>query len=369
MSIFIFFVVLGVLILSHEFGHFLVAKRAGIRVDEFGIGFPPRLVSWRHKETTYSINWLPFGGFVKIFGEDAAVGDLTGPDRERSLASKPRRVQALVLVAGVVFNLFLAWILIASGYFFFGLPTTPDQVPTGYTLSAPAPTILSILPNSPAAEAKLKAGDRLLKLQSGTKVLNEPTVDQVLVFIKDPDVGRIELTYTRAGQVATTAIQPVAGLLKDVRQRAIGVAMETVGVLRLPFHRAVIDGARATVAMTIATAEGFFTLIKSLFQSDSNVFQAVTGPVGLVTLVGDATHLGFGYLFLLTALISINLAVLNLIPFPALDGGRLLFLLIEWLKGSRIKPEIANLVNIIGFSALIIFMLAVTYADIARLIT
>src|SRR3989344_2465988 len=186
MTVILFIIILAVLIFVHELGHFLLAKKFGVRVDEFGLGFPPRLVGWKKGETTYSLNWLPFGGFVKIFGENPDDESLHGKDKARSLTHKPRWQQALVLVAGVSFNVLFAWLLISAG-FMSGLPTSVEAMPE-QNFSTPAKLIIvNVLPNSPAAEAGLKTGDELVYLKSATGessvVGNQLTAELVREFV------------------------------------------------------------------------------------------------------------------------------------------------------------------------------------------
>lgn len=373
MSVIIFIIILGILIFSHELGHFLAAKKVGARVDEFGFGFPPRLWGIKRGETIYSINWLPFGGFVKIFGEDPEpVEGQTPVDQSRSLAHKPKYQQAIVLVAGVTFNIILAWLLITIGFATVGLPTSESEVKDKYPIQNAALMVTAVLPESPASEAGLKAGDKIISLTSsdGVEVLQAPSGDAAREFIAE-STGPIGLKYeASSGETKDITVTAVPGLIATEPEKpAIGIGLERVGLLKLPFYLAPIEGVRATANLTAATAMGFYQLIGSLIQGDKAILGQITGPVGLAGMVGDASGLGFGYLLSFTALISINLAILNLIPFPALDGGRLLFLLIEKIKGSPITPKIANTANLIGFALLILLMLAVTYKDIARLVS
>jgi regulator of sigma E protease len=363
MTIVIFLIILAVLILSHELGHFLIAKWAGIRVDEFGLGFPPRAVSFKRGETIYSLNWIPFGGFVRIFGESLDEESLTGPDSARSMANKPRLVQAAVLVAGVSFNIILAWLLISVG-FMYGLPTSAGQ--SGTVVENARLMVTSVLPDSPAATAGLKPGDIIVGIDSERVILKPVTVESVQQFLGSHDNKQVNLSYVRGSELATTtAVVPTAGVVEG--KPAIGISMDMVGTLKLPPHRALWQGIIFTGQLTKATAIGLANFFSGLFRGQEGILASVTGPVGLVGLVGDANELGFVYLLSFTAIISINLAVLNLIPFPALDGGRLLFLTIEAVKGSRLKPQVANTMNVIGFMLLIGLMLVITFSDIARL--
>ncbi len=363
MSIILFIIILAALILVHEFGHFIVAKRAGIRVDEFGIGFPPRLFGKKKGETIYSINWIPFGGFVKIFGENPNDESVNGPDKERSFVRKSRITQMAVIGAGIAFNLFFAWFLISVS-FMSGLPAPVDAFPN-YTLHNPEVVVTSIHENSPAGEAGFLRGDVITHLSRGEESVSVTAITDVQEFITAQGVNPVSVQFERSGALQEVTLTPVTGLVLD--RPAIGIAMDMVGTIRLPVHQAVVEGGKTTFEIVGKMALGFTTLVGDAFRGDANLSQ-ISGPVGIVGLVGDAASFGFVYLLGFTAFISINLAILNLIPFPALDGGRLLFILIEAIKRSPISPKFANAANAIGFVMLILLMLVVTYSDIAKLL-
>lgn len=365
MSVFLFLVVLGVLVLSHEFGHFIVAKKSGIRVDEFGFGFPPRLFGWKRGETTYSLNLLPFGGFVKIFGENPDEESLAGADAARSLTTKPRHVQAAVLVAGVVCNLLLAWLLLSLGLMV-GMPVSTGS---GLVVNGPIKLLItSVLANSPAAEAGLKPGDAISALvASKNDALETLSPKAVQEFIVNHSGSTLALSYQRLGlaEEQKVTIKPVVGLVGE--RAAIGIGMDEVGTTKLSFFASLIQGAKLTARLTGATILGLWHLLGQVIVGRASL-ENITGPVGLAGLVSNAAGLGLIYLLSFTAFISINLAVLNLVPFPALDGGRLLFLLIEKIKGTAIKPKIANTFNLVGFGLLLLLMVVVTYGDIRHLL-
>ncbi len=363
MSILLFIIILAVLILVHEFGHFIAAKRAGVRVDEFGIGFPPRLFSKKYGETTYSLNLFPIGGFVKIFGEDPNEESISGNDSKRSLTHKSKWIQAWIITAGIIFNIILAWILISAG-FMFGLPYSADDTKYGARVENTSLTITQVLPKAPAELAGLKGGDKIISINAGGGSLETPGLDSTQKFIASHD--EITLAYMREGEVKTIVIKTEAGIVDG--RRAIGISMDMTGTLKLPVHLALYAGFTTTATLTWATTIGLFDFFKNIFTGQAD-FSAVSGPVGIVGIVGDASALGFVYLLTLTALISINLAIINLLPFPALDGGRLFFIIIEAIKGSPIKPIVANTANGIGFLLLILLMIVVTYSDIAKIIS
>jgi regulator of sigma E protease len=361
----------------HEAGHFFTAKSFGIRVDEFGFGFPPKLFSFKKGETEYSINALPFGGFVKIFGETFEEADTldvgflekdSKADFSRSLVSKPAWKQALVLFAGIFANFLLAWLLFSVG-FMSGLPTSVGSEAAGTKLSDVHLTVVSILAKSPAENAGLKIGDKILSISlpassKSTDTIDNPNPDQVQNIIASygtRGAGGVAIKYTRAGKENYVIINPdiIGG------KPHIGISMDMIGTAKLPFFTAISQGLVLDLQMTKSTATGLYTLIADGIRGRGS-FSAVTGPVGMVGIVGDAYKFGFVYLLSFAALISINLAIINLLPFPALDGGRLFFLLVEKIKGSRINPKVANMANMIGFSVLILLMLIITYHDVVK---
>ena len=362
MSILLFIIILAALILVHEVGHFIAAKKAGVRVDEFGIGFPPRLWTKKVGETLYSVNAFPIGGFVKIFGEDPDADSLRGKDSSRALTHKPKLVQAWIISAGIVFNLLFAWLLISAG-FMVGLPYSVDGSAYGERVQNPTLTITQVVSKSPAEEAGLKGGDIIVSLASGGDTLTNPKVSATQNFIASHE--ELEITVNRGGEEKKLPVEGAEGLIDG--RPAIGISMDNVGILKLPIHEALYVGLSTTASITISMTIGILEFFKNILIGQGSI-QDIAGPVGIVGIVSDASTLGFIHLVSLTAIISINLAIINLLPFPALDGGRLFFLLIEAVKRSPIKPEVANIANGIGFLILIAFMVFITFHDIVKLI-
>lgn len=364
MNILIFFIILIVLVLVHEAGHFFTAKSFKIRVDEFGFGFPPKLFGIKRGETEYTINALPLGGFVKIFGENPDAESISGPEAQRSFVNKPKWQQALVLLAGVTANFLLAWILLSIG-FMSGLPTSVSSEPTNYNLKDINLVVVSVAPESPANLAGLKTGDKIIAASSDQRTIENINPDSFKTLILENKEKEIYLDYLRGkdSDILKTTVIPKIG---EDGKAVIGISMDQIGTAKLPFFKSLAEGMSLNIFVTKQTAVGLFTLIKDSFKGQADL-SAITGPVGIVGVVGDAYDFGFVYLLSFAALISINLAIINLLPFPALDGGRLLFLLIEKIKGSRINPKIANSINKVGFIILILLMLLVTYHDIVKL--
>lgn len=363
MSIIIFIIVLALLIFVHELGHFIAAKKSGIKVDEFGIGFPPRAIRlFKKGETDYTLNWIPFGGFVKIFGETPDQESIEGPDKERSFVNKPKWIQAIVLVAGVAFNMLLAWILISIG-FMIGLPT-PADYPTSVELKNVKTTLLEVMENSPAERAGLQVGDKINSITAVSKdeTVSNPTPKEFSEITQNAE--EVSITYQRGKEVETISIPSDGYEING--EKAIGVSLNSIGILKLDPLNAIWTGAITTVSLTKVVAVGLGNFLVDIFTGNSD-FSQVSGPVGIVGLVGSASELGFVYLLSFVALISIHLAIINLFPFPALDGGRLLFVLIETVTRKTIPPKVANTVNAAGFVLLLILMVVVTYNDIIKL--
>lgn len=366
MSVLIFILVIVVLILVHELGHFAAAKWMGMRVDEFGLGYPPRaLVLGRKGGTLYTLNWLPFGGFVKIYGENGEQEAGTGG---RAFTSKNRLAQAFVLVAGVLMNLLLAYALITAALVA-GTPRAlaPSELATAKDVQL---LVANVLPGSPAASAGLTSGDVILEAKDGRSTFTAADPSAFTDFVASGK-GQTTLTLTVRHQDGTTAalsVRPQKGVVAaDPSRAALGVEVAATGIVPLSFGSAIIAGASLTWEALRLTAVGLWHFFYGVFTFSADLSQ-VSGPVGIANVVGSASAQGFGDLFSIMALISINLALINLLPVPALDGGRLLFVAIESVIRRPIKPEVAQALNAAGFIALILLMLVVTAHDIFRLV-
>lgn len=362
MTVFLFIVILVLLIVVHEFGHFLVAKWAGMRVDEFGVGYPPRIAGFRYGETEYTLNALPFGGFVKIYGEDET--DTASP---RAFSARPRILQALTLVAGVAMNLLLAYVII-SGMLAAG---TPRALTAEEALLAPdaALTVAGVLPGSPAERAGLVPGDRVVSVASADGELQTFDPSAFVAYVSEHSTGEpLAFRVSRGEESLTLTALPEAGVIPGEPDRlALGVSMASVGTVPVPWYQAPVEGAVITWEITKEIAAGLAHFFGSVFTFSANLSQ-VSGPVGIAGAVGDAYDQGFAQLFTIAALISINLALINLLPIPALDGGRLLFVIIESVIRRPIPTVFVSGVNLAGFAFLILLMVVVTASDIFKLV-
>lgn len=377
MTVVIFLIVLAVLIFVHELGHFLLARLFGIRVDAFKLGFGPKIFGWKRGETEYGVNAIPFGGYVKIHGENPNDENTHGHDSERSFVNKPRWQQVIVLVAGVSFNFIFAWFLYTT-IFTMGVTASVsgfDQY-ANY-LKNPEIMITSVLNDSPAYKAGLKQGDTLIyvettpmnakraqdKITLESKASSQ-TIEEIQDTINTAGIRPVAIQYMREGVTQVIGVQPIAGIVDG--KQVIGISMDAVATLKLPFGMAIVEGFKYTIGLIKETVLGLYTFIENIFGGSPN-FSDVTGPIGIAGIVGNAAKLGLSYLLMVTAVISINLGVINLIPFPALDGGRVLFVLIESVIRRRISAKFTNIVNLVGFVLLMVLMVAVTWRDIARI--
>ena len=401
MTVFLFIAVLFVLILVHELGHFVTAKWARMRVDEFGIGFPPRLFAIKKGETEYAINLLPIGGYVKIFGEngsdesfspvpneerdhrsersEAGEGGPNGSEAENesrtlttdsavghTFGSRPRYQQAIVLLAGVFMNILTAWVIFFA-VAMIGTPTAVNEEnlsdSTGATLR-----ITTILPDSPAKRANIPLGAIIKKVESGVENLDVLTPSAFSDFIVANADTEVTIYYDHKKSAEEAVLLPEAGLIEeDPSRKAIGLSTALVSIEREEPLEALLTATTRTYHTLIAITIGVSSFLASAFTLSADVSQ-VTGPIGIAGMVGDAAEFGFVSLLVFTAFISLNLAVINLLPIPALDGGRLLFVLAEAIIRRPIDPEWMGRVNFIGFALLILLMIAVTYNDILRIL-
>ncbi|MDO8495495.1 MAG: RIP metalloprotease RseP [bacterium] len=353
----IFIIILGVLVLVHELGHFVMAKRAGMKVEEFGFGFPPRLFGIKRGETIYSINLIPFGGFVKIFGEDGGE-----KDSNRSFSSKSTAARAKVIVAGVVMNVLLAFVLLSIGNMWGLRVGFADQPSDGHVQDLRV-QIIQVVSDSPAAQAELEMLDEVVGFRVDGKEINITSVKEVQNVIGQNKGKPIVFKIKRGSEVIEKEIVPRTD--PPPGEGAVGISMALTGVVKYSWYESIWQGAKQTVILTANTFIGYGQVIKNAFTTGSAGAE-LSGPIGIAKFTGQAARIGFIYLLQLMALLSINLAVLNIMPFPALDGGRLLFLIIEKIKGSPMPKKAEALANSIGFSLLILLMIYVTTKDILK---
>lgn len=361
MTIMIFLVVIVALIIVHELGHFVVAKLSGMRVDEFGLGYPPRALTIATiGETAYTLNWLPFGGFVKIYGEDG-VG--AGP---RTFSSRPRILQALVLVAGITMNILFAYVLI-TGTLIMGTPRALSESELVNATNVEL-MVANVLPGTPASLAGLLPGDSIINAKVSGTEWQAVDPESFSAFIASSKGSKVTLYIKRNGSEEIIIAAPAAGAASNDSSRfALGVSVATVGVVPLSIGEAIIEGAQLTWSATKITAIGLGKFFYSILTLSADLSQ-VAGPIGIAGAVGSASSQGLSDLLSIMAIISINLALINLIPIPALDGGRLLFVIIESVIRRPIKASIMNSINMVGFAFLILLMVVVSAHDIFKIV-
>lgn len=357
LTLLIFLAVISILVFVHEFGHFIVAKKAGMKVEEFGFGFPPRLFSWRKGGTLYSINAIPFGGFVRIFGEEGESRREPGSFGHGTFWQK-----LSVIVAGVAMNFIFAVFLLMLGNFL-GLRVGLFDAKTAAMATDRRIEILQVESGSPAATAGLQALDEIrgFRLSNGIFVATT-TSEQVQEF-----------AYAHAGQQVTLVIRrgstdtsvPVQLRQPTEGHGPIGISLALTGIIRYPWYQSIWRGAVSAWYLFRETLMGYWTLLTSLF-IDGKFSADVSGPIGIATLTGQAARVGFSYLVQFVAMISVNLAVLNILPFPALDGGRAVLVLAEKVRGKALSHHIEDTINRIGFAILLALMVAVTIKDIVK---
>lgn len=357
MAIIIFIFCLGFLIFIHELGHFLAAKKSGIKVEEFGFGYPPRIWGFKKKGTIYSINALPFGGFVKILGEDGK-----GKDDKKSFASRKPFVRAKILVAGIAVNLLFGILLLGLGYFV-GLPVTVDENNITKVKNINL-SVLSVSANSPAEEAGLKSGDVVLKVVAEGEEASQMISEDFQGFVKGHQGQELTLFLARGKNILEKKL--IGRVNPPEGEGSLGVMIGEVGTLRYSLGQSIVHGIKDGLRIFLNIFILLFYVIKSLFTHDQLVGSLV-GPVGIAALGGQTVKLGLGYALQFLAGLSVNLAAMNLIPFPGLDGSRILFVLIEKLKGKPVSPRTENTVHSLGFVALILLTIIITTKDIIRL--
>lgn len=361
-AIFLFFIILLVLVIVHEFGHFIAAKWVGMRVDEFAFGFPPRVFSKKKGETTYAINALPLGGYVSIWGENGEPND-EAKHHPRAFGNRPKWQQLVVLVAGVSMNMVLAWILLV-GVSFGKVEMSADDPEYGSRVKSPAVMVLEASPNSPAYLAGIVPGSVITKLTSNKQAADVRTATSVVEFIGNHQNDPFTITYVKPdGTPSSTTVAAVYGLVPD--KKALGLSLGSVGYVETSFFEAIKIGSRRTWDYTILTLDGLKMLATSFWKNES-VLDSLSGPVGIARIVGQTSEYGLAAVLTLIAILSVNLAIFNILPLPALDGGRMVVVMIEAVIRKKVPFKYYSMANVIGFSLLMLLFVVVTVNDFMR---
>jgi len=338
-----FFIIIVVIILAHEIGHFVTARATKVKVEEFGLGYPPRLLSFKRGETIYSLNAIPIGGFCKMAGEE-------DPEVPRSLASKSVGVRILVLSAGSLMNFLLPLLLFSIAFMI------PHDLITGQTV------VREVTPDSPASLAGIEPGDTILSVNN-KKVNNSGDLRRYIQL----NLGREIDMVIQHDDSTTETVQLTPRWRPPEGDGATGIGVTTLNIEAVrqhyPFWQAIPKGVGACIETFVLFKNGIFSMIIG------TVPVAITGPVGIAQLTGEVAKAGMSPLLEFAAFLSINLGLVNIFPLPALDGGRIAFALLEWVRrGKRIQPKTEGIIHLIGFALLIVFLLAITFQDILRII-
>ncbi|MBU0732255.1 RIP metalloprotease RseP [Patescibacteria group bacterium] len=416
-TILVFIFVLGLLVFVHELGHFVIAKSFKMGVEEFGFGYPPRVVGFQRGGTTYSLNWIPIGGFVKITGENGQlpIDEMADDYRKQSKSdeinekslteeanyvkkmfhgfddkvydeldtnkakyeylaetmesekdkldknafyNKPIWQRFLVLIAGVTMNVLLCVFLLSAGYMI-GFPSATENLPAGAEVSNEQIIVMDTEEGRPAETAGLQTGD-VIKEVNGQPI---KTVEEFRAATQENDGKEMAMTIEREGETQVVKITPEQ---LDEGSVGVGAYLAETGLVKLPWHTAIWTGLKQTGMIIYLIFATLIKLVADAFTGQTEALEAVSGPVGIAVLANQAADLGFIYLLQFTALLSVNLAIFNLLPLPALDGGRIIFLIIEKIRRKPVSQKIEGMVHTIGFATLILLLGLVTIRDISK---
>lgn len=347
-NLLLFLVVIGVLIIIHEFGHFIVAKKSGVRVEAFSVGFGPSLLKKKWGETEYKISLIPLGGYVKLAGE---IADENNTGASWEFMSKPIWKRFLVLVSGPLFNYLLALILFIV-LFSIGMPRLNTKIG-------------KVLDNYPAKHAGLKKSDRILEINGDKVSYWEDMVE--LIRAQGDNMTDIKVYRPKEGQLNFKLIpridekENLYGQKQNISVIGIYPSGETITV-NYSFFTSIFEGTKHTGYLTYVTVKGIWNIIIG----NISFKKAATGPLGIYHITTEAAKEGIRYLLNIIAVISMSLGIINLFPFPVLDGGHILFLLIEKVKGSPLCPKVQQIAMQIGMFVLIGLMGYLIYIDYLR---
>jgi regulator of sigma E protease len=343
LTIIVFFALLILLVLTHELGHFGAAKLTKVKVEEFGIGFPPRIWGFKRGETTYSVNWIPFGGFTKLLGEE-------DPSEVGSLASKSIPVRILVLIAGSLLNILLPLLLFTIAF----------MIP--HSVVSEKVVIKEVISGSPAQVAGIETGDQAIKV-GNRSVKNRADLSYGIQL----NLGNSIPIIIQKADGSTKTVTVVPRWNPPQGQGATGIVLSGIDTVSETESMGILEAIPASFTHSWEILILFRNEVVSWFVRSTA--PQLAGPIAIAQLTGEVVKAGISPLLEFAALISINLGIFNLLPFPGLDGGRLIFVLIEWVRrGKRISPQKEGLVHMIGFMALILLILVISYFDISRLV-
>lgn len=366
----VFLIVLSVLILIHEAGHYLAARLFKVKADEFGYGLPPRLIGfvkdhgkWKrvpssdkteYKNTIWSLNWLPIGGFVKIKGEQG--------EHEHDADSfhvKPIWQRFIIIAAGVIMNWVLAAFLLSIGLMI-GMPAMLEDIPKGAIINEHQVTIVDVVKDGPAEKAGFESMDVVKKVNA----VEPKSSEELRTMIGNLGTDEGTLTVERNGEEKVISVKPQ--YMESIGKTGIGVALADTGIIKYPVHLAVVNGITLTGAYTRSVFMTFVDLFRDLFRGGGETVEQVSGPVGIAVLAGKVAERGVMQVIQFAAILSINLAVLNFLPIPALDGGRAVFLILEAIRRKPVKRHVEAIIHNIAFLILIVLIVLISIRDVSR---
>lgn len=355
LTIIIFLFSLGLLILVHEFGHFIAAKKAGVKVQEFCIGFPPRIWSKKYKETIYSVGLIPFGGFVNMFGEFGQA------KASNSFAKKSIANRTLITISGVLMNFLLAILIFTIGLYTVGLPMDAEEAQKyGGQILKNEITIFDVVAASPAKMAGIEPKDIILEFDG--QIFN--TASEVQNYFHQRAGQEVNLLIKRDGNTFEKKV--LVG--KEASNKGkIGISYGFISLARFNFLSSIKLAFLGAFKLAVLILGFFADLISRAFKAPE-ILESVSGPIGIFFLVKESIILGLPYFLFLIGQISATLAIINILPFPALDGSRLLFLVVEKIRGKRVSAKIENAIYTVGFILLLVLIILISYQDVLKYI-
>lgn len=362
MNFLVFIFVLGLLVLFHEFGHFIFAKIFSVRVEEFAFGFPPKLWSKKIGETTYAINLVPFGGYVKLYGE---TGEGNKKDK-KNFVNKKAWQKIIILGAGVVMNWVLAYLIFSVFYLWGGRPILPGAENHPFIIDTRKVVVRNVVEGSPASQAGIKAGSLVYKVE-GVDVKNTGDVVSLIQKKASVDKGaQITIDFQENGKLITKKMPVYQESQVDGKSfYRVGLIMEEGGKVKSVWWAVPYVAFMETGRIIKVTLISFADTLRDSFKT-GRLSDQLGGPVAIYVVTGSAAKAGFGILMQIVAVLSITLAILNILPFPALDGGHILFISLERILGRSISERLKHTINFLGFCLLLIMIILVTFNDLTR---
>jgi len=376
-TILVFLIILSILVLIHELGHFLVAKKLGIKVEEFGFGFPPRALSFKKGETIYSINWLPIGGFVKLYGEDEAGGGkpvlsskykvasikndrilntkykIHNTNLKRAFFARSVWQRSLVIVAGVAMNFLLSVVIIS---YMFGV--------SGVKMPGEKVIVTDLVEGAPAELAGIRKGDTIESIE-GIKITS---TNQLINITKEHLGKKVELKL-RTKDLEPRAIKVMPRETYPKNEGPMGIAIsQDIITKKYPLYEAPFIGTKEALNISWLIVSGLKKMAFD-FLTRGQGPEGVAGPIGIAQLTGQFVEIGPLAVMSFMAILSLNLAILNILPIPALDGGRLFFILIEVILGRRVSQKFEAKAHAVGMAILLTLVVVITLNDIIRIFT